>query len=133
MTRPTSDRMPALVLPKPPPWTRLAACRSRWLDLDWIDPDPDQAEQCRAICVVCPVRQGCLRHALATAEPWGIWGGLGPDERAELARLAGYPIPNAMPMHGFRARYAKHGCRCPACRHAHAVYEHQRRHKRAAA
>lgn len=133
MNRPIGDQAQGLVLPKPPDWMRSAACLRRWHDLEWIDPDPEQAEQCRAICLTCPVRQTCLRHALTAAEPWGIWGGLDPDQRAELARLAGYPVPTALPMHGFRARYAKHGCRCSACRHAHTVYEYQRRHKPAAA
>jgi len=49
-----------------------------------------------------------------------------------LALLVGLPVPAVLPMHGFRARYAKHGCRCSACRHAHAVYEHERRRKASA-
>jgi hypothetical protein len=84
--------------------------------------------QCRAVCMNCPVRLICLNYALARAEPWGVWGGLDPGERAALADLTGLPAPTVLPAHGFRARYAKHGCRCRACRYAHAVYEHRRRH-----
>lgn len=117
----------------PPGWTRHAACRTRWAEVDWIDPTPAQARCCRAICASCPVRRACLDHALATGEPWGIWGGLDPEQRATLAKLCSLPVPTVLPLHGFRARYAKHGCRCRACRHAHAVYEHQRRHRPPAA
>lgn len=122
-----------LPVPTPPAWTQAAACTDRWADLDWIDPTPAHARRCRAICADCPVRRRCLAAALVNAEPWGIWGGLDPDERAVLARSLGLPAPAVLPLHGFRARYAKHGCRCRACRHAHALYEHQRRHKTPAA
>lgn len=114
--------------PAPAAWTRAAACLGQWVELDWIDPTPEQARRCRAVCAGCPVRRTCLAAALTSAEPWGIWGGLDPDERAILARSLGLAAPATRPLHGFRARYAKHGCRCRACRHAHAVYEHQRRH-----
>jgi WhiB family redox-sensing transcriptional regulator len=113
--------------PRPPDWTRHAACVGSWVDLDWIEPAPEQADRCRAVCARCPVRLTCLAYALARAEPWGIWGGLDPAERAALAYLTGCPRPVALPAHGFRARYAKHGCRCTACRHAHAIYENRRR------
>jgi hypothetical protein len=121
-----------LAPPGPPGWTRRAACLDQWADLDWVDPAPDQVDRCRAVCADCPVRLSCLGHALAIGEPWGIWGGLDPNERAAVAQLAGFPPSAALPAHGFRARYAKHGCRCPACRHAHAVYENERRHKASA-
>ena len=40
----------------------------------------------KAICAVCPVRQQCLDHALAVREPYGVWGGLSINERANLLR-----------------------------------------------
>lgn len=119
--------------PRPPAWTQSAACADHWADLDWIDPTPSQARRCRALCAGCPVRRTCLITALTAAEPWGIWGGLDPTERAVLAQTLGLPVPTVLPLHGFRARYAKHGCRCRACRNAHAVYAHQRRQKQPAA
>jgi WhiB family redox-sensing transcriptional regulator len=38
----------------------------------------------KQICGSCPVRQECLDHALATAEPYGVWGGLSETEREQL-------------------------------------------------
>jgi Transcription factor WhiB len=109
-------------------WQRRAACRGR-LDLDWIDPSPTQETQCRTVCAGCPVRALCRTFALASGEPWGIWGGLDPDERASIARSAGYPPPRALPPHGTNARYAKHRCPCTPCRRAHTVYERQRQER----
>jgi WhiB family redox-sensing transcriptional regulator len=40
----------------------------------------------RAICAGCRYRKPCLDWALDTRQGWGIWGGLGPTERAELTR-----------------------------------------------
>jgi hypothetical protein len=112
--------------PMPPDWTRQAACRY-WPDLDWIDPTPEQARDCRLLCAGCPVRWRCLAAALVTAEPWGIWGGLDVDERADLARTYGFPAPRVVPAHGVHARYLRHRCRCGACRYVHALYARQRR------
>jgi hypothetical protein len=124
---PDSPRLPA-----PPEWTRRAACL-HWPDLDWIDPPPDQTGVCRAICADCPVKRQCLAAALVGAEPWGIWGGLDADERADLAYQRGFSVPRVVPSHGVHARYVHHHCRCDACRYVHAVYEHQRRRKPGAA
>ncbi|MEU6239383.1 WhiB family transcriptional regulator [Kitasatospora sp. NPDC047058] len=38
-------------------------------------------EAAKAVCADCPVRIACRRHALATREPYGVWGGLSEDER----------------------------------------------------
>jgi WhiB family redox-sensing transcriptional regulator len=38
----------------------------------------------KAICATCPVIAECRAHALAIREPYGIWGGLGEDEREKL-------------------------------------------------
>lgn len=116
----------------PPEWMRRAACLDRF-DLDWIDPAPEHTRLCRLLCVGCPVRRECLATALISGEPWGIWGGLDPDERAELASASGLPMPAVVPGHGVHARYLRHGCRCRACRHAHAVYVRERRRKTHAA
>jgi WhiB family redox-sensing transcriptional regulator len=133
MTTTPSVGVPGSPLPRSSAWMSSAACRDHWTDLDWIEPSPEQEQRCRALCARCPVRQTCLNRALTAAEPWGIWGGLDPDQRAVLARLIGFPIPAALPLHGFRARYARHGCRCAACRYAHTTYERQRRRHKASA
>jgi len=37
----------------------------------------------RQLCRSCPVRRECARHALTMREPYGVWGGMSEDERAE--------------------------------------------------
>jgi WhiB family transcriptional regulator, redox-sensing transcriptional regulator len=41
----------------------------------------------KQVCAGCPVAMECLKYALATREPYGVWGGLSESERAEI--LAG--------------------------------------------
>jgi WhiB family redox-sensing transcriptional regulator len=36
------------------------------------------------VCRACPVLAQCLVWSLDTAIPYGVWGGLGEDERAEI-------------------------------------------------
>jgi hypothetical protein len=116
-----------------PEWRSRAACRGR-VDLDFIDPRTSaEAAECRALCAGCPVRAQCLAEALGTGEAWGIWGGLDADEREPLAEQQGHPAPAVKPAHGTNPRYAKHGCRCDACRQAHTAYERARRERRRAA
>lgn len=38
----------------------------------------------KAICAECPVIQQCREHALRVREPYGVWGGLSEDERADI-------------------------------------------------
>jgi len=40
--------------------------------------------QAKAVCARCPVIENCLRFALRAREPYGVWGGLSPEEREEL-------------------------------------------------
>lgn len=40
----------------------------------------------KQVCAGCPVRAECLAWALATGEPYGVWGGLDPRERQKLRR-----------------------------------------------
>lgn len=71
-------------------WQLDAACRG--LDSEvFFHPDRERGEArdardaaAKAICGGCPVKQQCLDHALAVREPYGVWGGLTEDERAEL-------------------------------------------------
>ena len=40
------------------------------------------------MCATCPVIINCREHALATHEPYGVWGGLTEEERrAQIARI----------------------------------------------
>jgi WhiB family redox-sensing transcriptional regulator len=38
----------------------------------------------KAICAHCTVVEHCLRWALSTREPYGVWGGLSVEERDAL-------------------------------------------------
>jgi WhiB family redox-sensing transcriptional regulator len=69
-------------------------------DIDWmldglcreIDPEifypehgPDVAVA-KDVCRVCDVREDCLSYALATEEPFGVWGGLSTRQRNRILR-----------------------------------------------
>lgn len=42
--------------------------------------------EAKSICATCPVRDDCLAEAMRNREKVGVWGGLNPEERRELAR-----------------------------------------------
>lgn len=46
----------------------------------------ERENRAKEICQQCPVLTQCRRHALAVAEPYGIWGGLSESERESLLR-----------------------------------------------
>jgi WhiB family transcriptional regulator, redox-sensing transcriptional regulator len=75
-------------------WMERGACRTSPLGPDAWFPEPgdtksETAKAARRTCHgVCPVSQECLLFALATNERHGIWGGMGPDQRARFAREA---------------------------------------------
>jgi len=46
----------------------------------------DRAAQ--AICAECPVLLRCRSYALATREPYGVWGGLTETDRVEILGAA---------------------------------------------
>jgi WhiB family transcriptional regulator, redox-sensing transcriptional regulator len=73
-----------------PNWLHDAACRGMELSI-FYRPDNERGASARrhdlrakAICADCPVRRSCLEWALATPEPYGVWGGMTPDERRQL-------------------------------------------------
>ena len=66
-------------------WRDKGACRG--IDPDVFYPDLDEdAEEAKAICAVCVVRQACLEHALASREKEGVWGGATERERRRIIR-----------------------------------------------
>jgi len=66
-------------------WRRRSACRG--LDPDIFYPvAEDDADEARAVCAVCPVREACLEYALAARERDGIWGGASERERRRMVR-----------------------------------------------
>jgi WhiB family redox-sensing transcriptional regulator len=66
-------------------WRQHAACRG--LDPDiFYPPSDEEAEEAKAVCAECPVRQPCLEHALSHRERDGVWGGLTERERRRIIR-----------------------------------------------
>ncbi|MGX9214329.1 WhiB family transcriptional regulator [Mycobacteroides abscessus] len=45
-----------------------------------------QYQYAKKICRSCPVRVECLTYAIVNDERDGIYGGLGPRERAKIMR-----------------------------------------------
>lgn len=66
-------------------WRNLARCRG--LDPAIFHPvNDDDADEAKAICALCPVREACLEHAIVAREKVGVWGGLTARERRRLIR-----------------------------------------------
>lgn len=66
-------------------WRQRSACRG--IDPEIFYPATDEeADEAKAICAICPVRQMCLEHALAAREREGVWGGLTERERRRVIR-----------------------------------------------
>lgn len=74
-------------------WRQLARCRGMGPDVFYPDEDEDVAPEfspriaeAKQICLICPVREICLEHAISAREKFGIWGGLTAIERRRLIR-----------------------------------------------
>lgn len=68
-----------------PVWRQQAACRG--VDPDIFYPVSDEeAEEAKAICRSCNVREACLEWALARRERDGVWGGATERERRRIIR-----------------------------------------------
>ncbi|GGQ34240.1 WhiB family transcriptional regulator [Streptomyces mutabilis] len=71
-------------------WREHAECRTEDPDLFFpigtTGPAALQAEQAKAVCRRCPVREQCLRWALDTGQSIGVWGGTSEMERRALKR-----------------------------------------------
>ncbi|MEU1465720.1 WhiB family transcriptional regulator [Streptomyces sp. NPDC005727] len=71
-------------------WREHAACRHEDPDLFFpigtTGPSQVQAQQAKAVCGGCPVREQCLDWALDTGQSIGIWGGTTETERRALRR-----------------------------------------------
>ena len=84
------------VTPSPPRqtkdvWFCRAACRALPTELffpagELDDQAVEQAEEAKAVCAQCPVRVACLEFAIATNQPYGIWGGANTSERRSIRR-----------------------------------------------
>jgi WhiB family transcriptional regulator, redox-sensing transcriptional regulator len=68
-----------------PAWRHSAACRG--VDPDIFYPVSDEeAEEAKAVCRSCTVRETCLEYALAHRERDGVWGGATERERRRIIR-----------------------------------------------
>jgi WhiB family redox-sensing transcriptional regulator len=66
-------------------WRTHAACGG--LDPEVFYPVNDEAaEEAKAICRECPVREPCLDYALTNRERDGVWGGATERERRRMIR-----------------------------------------------
>ena len=79
-----------------------------------------QASAAKEICFICDVRMECLEYAVETRQPFGIWGGLLPNERRPLTRgtpTIRWDVPGEQ--HGLEGSYRDIGCKCLDCVSAH--------------
>lgn len=71
-------------------WRMHAACREEDPDLFFpigsSGPALVQAEDAKAVCGACPVRDQCLEWALENGQDAGVWGGMDENERRALKR-----------------------------------------------
>ena len=81
-------------------WQLLGSCRGEDTEL-FFHPEgergPSRANReaaAKAVCATCPVLLACREHALASREPYGVWGGLSEHEREDVvAAREGRPSP----------------------------------------
>lgn len=71
-------------------WLEDAGCRGLDTELFFPagprGPGRRQADEAKAVCRACPVRRQCGSWALATAQEYGIWGGMDEEERVMAHR-----------------------------------------------
>lgn len=83
-------------------WQSTAACRGMDSAMFFHPPEERNAsrenriEQAKTICRACQALMDCRAHALRAREPYGIWGGMSEDDRANLLGLQSlrYPARN---------------------------------------
>ncbi|MFP5219346.1 MAG: WhiB family transcriptional regulator [Actinomycetes bacterium] len=83
-------------------WQLLGACRGEDTEL-FFHPEGERGPRrsnreaaAKAVCASCPVIALCREHALASREPYGVWGGMSESEREAVhARRAAAPITAA--------------------------------------
>lgn len=71
-------------------WQYQGACVDHDTE-EFFSPDAERGpsrrnreEAAKALCATCPVLRECREHALRVEEPYGVWGGLTINERAEI-------------------------------------------------
>jgi hypothetical protein len=70
----------------------LSAGRCHTVDAEVMHPSrPEDTRIAKAVCWRCPVLDACREHALVTAEPYGVWGGLSETDRRRIREQRGIP------------------------------------------
>jgi len=71
-------------------WQLQGACRGVNGDL-FFHPEGERGPRrsgreaaAKGVCAGCPVVAQCRDHALASREPYGVWGGLSESEREDI-------------------------------------------------
>ena len=64
-------------------WQAEAACRKIPVEL-FFPAVEHEADDAKAVCDACDVREPCLEFAITAGERFGVWGGLTPQERRSL-------------------------------------------------
>jgi WhiB family redox-sensing transcriptional regulator len=64
----------------------------------WFPEKGGSTREAKKICGGCPVRDQCLKWALATDERFGVWGGLSERDRRKLRKKAAQGAPAAGPV-----------------------------------
>lgn len=70
-------------------WEERAVCRSEDPNLFFLPTYTEsimarELEKARGVCGRCPVVRQCLRFAIDTGQPDGVWAGTTPQQRREL-------------------------------------------------
>jgi WhiB family transcriptional regulator, redox-sensing transcriptional regulator len=69
-------QLTALLAPRPTCQVEMAGLPCRKFDAElWFAETPQDIEEAKALCALCPMRPQCLASALERQEPWGVWGG----------------------------------------------------------
>jgi WhiB family redox-sensing transcriptional regulator len=67
-------------------WRERGRCKGAEPEVFYPEDDEDPADEAKAICATCVVREACLEHAIAVREKMGVWGGYTARERRRLIR-----------------------------------------------
>jgi WhiB family redox-sensing transcriptional regulator len=71
---------------RPVHWLERGRCKGVDPEVFHPEDDEDPADEAKAVCELCVVREACLEHAIAMREKAGVWGGYTARERRRLVR-----------------------------------------------
>ncbi len=78
----TVDQVFAAMIGRPE-WMDRAACKGM-PTATFFETSTVKIAEAMKVCVLCPVRAGCLAHALAHSDMVGVFGGTTTDDRRRL-------------------------------------------------